>query len=104
MNLLTAKKEKAMSTSTAAQSIQKVKEPQNLSPRITWLRNYYFRGNARAWNNEFTAWTTGTQWDVQFDELTFYIVLETSPLFDVSRQTAHVLFFLLPPTRKNWEP
>jgi formate C-acetyltransferase len=78
-----------MSTSTASSSVQKIKEPQNLSPRITWLRDYYFRGSSRAWNNEFCAWTTGTPWDVQFDELTFYIVPETYPFlqpFRVSMQ------------------
>ena len=66
-----------MSNSAAIQRVQKIKEPQNLSERITWLRNYYFKGASRAWNNEFTAWTTGTPWDVQFDEMTFYIVPET---------------------------
>jgi len=28
----------------------------------------------RAWNNEFSAWSTGIPGDVQFDEMTFYIV------------------------------
>lgn len=54
----------------------RIKEPKNLSPRIQWLRDYYFKGAQRVWNNEFTAWTTGTPWDVQFNELTFYIVPE----------------------------
>ena len=53
-----------MSNSAAIQRVQKIKEPQKLSERITWLRNYYFKGASRAWNNEFTAWTTGTPWDV----------------------------------------
>jgi formate C-acetyltransferase len=66
-----------MNNSAATQSGQKIKEPKNFSERITWLRNYYFKGVGRAWNNEFTAWTTGTPWDVQFDEMTFYIVPET---------------------------
>ena len=72
-----AQKESAMSNSAAIQRVQKIKEPKNLSERITWLRDYYFQGAGRAWNNEFTAWTTGTPWDVQFDEMTFYIVPET---------------------------
>jgi formate C-acetyltransferase len=54
-----------------------IKSPSNLSPRIQWLRDYYFQGVNRAWNNEFTAWTTGTSWDFQYNELTFYIVPET---------------------------
>ncbi len=29
-----------------------VKTPTNLSPRIQWLRDYYFQGVKRAWNNE----------------------------------------------------
>lgn len=68
-----------MSTSNAAIDVRKVKEPGNLSPRIEWLRDYYFRGADRPWNNEFTAWTTGADWDVIFDEMTFYIVPETYP-------------------------
>jgi pyruvate-formate lyase len=54
-----------------------LKEPKNLSPRIRWLRDYYFEGVKRNWNNEFTAWTTGMPWDMQYEELTFYIVPET---------------------------
>jgi len=54
-----------------------IKEPKNLSPRIKWLRDYYFRGLNRKWNNEFTAWTTGTTWDFQFQEGQYYIVPET---------------------------
>ncbi|MBN1878035.1 MAG: hypothetical protein JXA33_27685 [Anaerolineae bacterium] len=54
-----------------------VKTPYALSPRIQWLRDYYFQGTARAWNNEFTAWTTGTPWDFQFEETNYYIVPET---------------------------
>jgi len=54
-----------------------VKQPTNLNPRIQWLRDYYFQGLKRRWNNEFTSWTTGTPWDFQYNELTFYIVPET---------------------------
>ncbi len=54
-----------------------IKTPTNLSPRIAWLRDYYFQGVDRAWNNEYTSWTTGTPWDFQYNELTFYIVPET---------------------------
>jgi len=54
-----------------------LKQPLNLSERVRWLRDYYFEGVKRKWNNEFTAWTTGTPWDFQFNEMTFYIVPET---------------------------
>ncbi len=74
-----------MNTSLAPKTIQKIKEPKNLSARITWLRDYYFQGTNRAWNNEFSAWSTGTPWDVQFDEMTFYIVPETYPFLQPFR-------------------
>ncbi|MFA6009185.1 MAG: pyruvate formate lyase family protein [Desulfobacteraceae bacterium] len=57
-----------------------IKAPKDLSPRIQWLRDYYFKGTDRAWNNEFTAWTTGAPWDTQFNEMTYYIVPETYQL------------------------
>jgi len=57
----------------------RIKEPKGLSPRIKWLRDYYFKGTKRPWNNEFTAWTTGTPWDVQFNEMCYYIVPEMFP-------------------------
>ncbi len=62
-----------------------IKSPTNLSPRIQWLRDYYFQGVKRAWNNEFTSWTTGTPWDFQFNETTFYIVPETYTFFPTFR-------------------
>jgi len=57
-----------------------MKEPKGLSERVQWLRDYYFRGTQRAWNNEYTSWTTGTPWDIIYNELTFYIVPETYTL------------------------
>ena len=62
-----------------------IKSPTHLSPRIQWLRDYYFQGTKRAWNNEFTSWTTGTPWDFQFNETTFYIVPETYTFFPTFR-------------------
>ena len=55
----------------------KIKEAHSLSPRIQWLRDYYFQGVSRPWNNEFTSWTTGTPWDFQYEEISFHIVPET---------------------------
>jgi len=64
-----------------------IKTPRNLSPRIQWLRDYYFQGVNRAWNNEFTAWTTGTPWDFQFNEISFYIVPETYTFLQTFRSS-----------------
>ncbi len=55
------------------------------SPRVKWLRDYYFKGNKRSWNNEYTVWSTGTPWDLQYHEFTYYIVPETYLMFDVMR-------------------
>ena len=70
-----------------------VKTPKNLSPRIQWLRDYFFQGVKRKWNNEYTSWTTDTPWDFQYNELTFYIVPETYFYLQTFRssfkQTAH---------------
>lgn len=54
-----------------------IKEPHGLSPRIRGLRDLYFDGVRRSWNNEFTCWTTGTPWDVVYDETNYHIVPET---------------------------
>ena len=73
-----------------AESFQpKLKEPKNLSPRITWLRDYYFKGSERVWNNDYTAWTTGTPWDILFDEMTFYIVPEVYPFMQTFRSSIY---------------
>ena len=81
-----------MSVNAAEKIRETVKTPKNLSPRIAWLRDYYFQGVRRAWNNEFAAFTTGTEWDVVFDEISFYIVPETyaflSPFNASFRQAA----------------
>ncbi len=78
-----------MSVSTAEQLPYSIKEPGGLSPRIEWLRDYYFKGCAREWNNEFTAWTTGTPWDVQYDEAVYYIVPETFAFLQTFRSSFH---------------
>lgn len=82
----------------------RIKTPHNLSPRIQWLRDYYFQGVRQAWNNEFTAWTTGTPWDFQYEEINFYIVPETYAFFCTFRsafkQTAQPV--KLPPDFWSW--
>ena len=65
----------------------KVKEPYHLSPRIQWLRDYYFRGDTRGWNNEFAAFTTGMPWDEVFDETSFLIVPEVYTFFTTFRKS-----------------
>ena len=62
-----------------------IKETKNLSPRIKWLRDYYFRGVDRDWNNRYIAFTTGTDWDELYEELSFYIVPETYAFFEPLR-------------------
>lgn len=59
------------------ETLSKIKEPKNLSKRVKWLRDYYFQGIERAWNNEYKCFTTGKIYDFLFDELTYYIVPET---------------------------
>jgi pyruvate-formate lyase len=79
----------AMNVSLAEKTGYKIKQPQKLSPRISWLRDYYFQGCKRKWNNEFTAWSTGTPWDVQYQEMTYYIVPEVYMLIDTLGGSFH---------------
>ena len=76
-----------MSVSVAPKTHYPIKQPRGLSPRIAWLREYYFKGAERDWNNEYTAWSTGTPWDVQFNEINFYIVPETYMLLQTIRSS-----------------
>jgi len=66
-----------MSTYTTEKPKFEIKQPGLLSERVRWLRDYYFQGVNRKWNNEFVSYTTGTPWDFQYNELSFYIVPET---------------------------
>jgi formate C-acetyltransferase len=74
-----------MSTAACAQPRYSIKEPGYLSPRIQRLREFYFQGVERPWNNEWVSWTTGTPWDFQYEELPFYIVPETYAFFSTFR-------------------
>jgi pyruvate-formate lyase len=92
--------------------IQKIKEPKKLSQRVKWLRDYYFSGANRNWNNEFSPWTTGTPWDIQYDEITYYIVPETYPFLETFKSSIkqsarkvdipHDFYSLSLPERKAW--
>ncbi|MDR0530919.1 MAG: hypothetical protein LBG83_02510 [Oscillospiraceae bacterium] len=64
-----------------------VKTPYHLSPRIQWIRDYYYRGNARKWNNAFLPFTTGTAWDELYEEQTFYNAPETYTFFNCFNKT-----------------
>jgi formate C-acetyltransferase len=77
-----------MSADAARRIEPDIKQPHDLSNRIRWLRDYYFEGVGRAWNNEFSCWTTGTPWDVVYDETTYYIVPETYAFFQTFRSSA----------------
>jgi len=89
-----------------------VKVPYNLSPRIQWLRDYYYKGSERKWNNAFLPFSTGAAWDELYDEQTFYIVPETFTFFNcfcrTYNQNAYEIkppegFFDWPlPERKAW--
>ena len=60
-----------------SESTARLKTPGNLPPRVKWLRDYFFEGTKRQWNNEFRCYTTGTDWDILYDETPYYIVPET---------------------------
>jgi formate C-acetyltransferase len=91
-----------MSTAKAYKKTCRIKEPGDLSPRIAKLREYYFKGASRTWNNEFTAWTTGTAWDEVFDETTFYIVPETYPFFQAFRSSFKQASRVVEPPQGFW--
>lgn len=60
-----------------AEAAALLKQPYGLSNRIKRLRDFYYEGVNRPWNNEFMCFTTCTPWDVVFDEFSYYIVPET---------------------------
>ena len=91
-----------MSVSTA-EKLHPIKEPKGLSPRIQWLRDYFFKGCERGWNNEFTAWTTGTPWDIQWNELSFYIVPENYLLLQTFVSSFRQAAKPIPLTNDFWE-
>jgi len=76
-----------MSASEPARAAHAIKEPHGLSPRAQKLRDYYFEGLRREWNNEWTCWSTGTAWDVLYDEITYYIVPESYAFFQTFRSS-----------------
>ncbi|TFG16372.1 MAG: hypothetical protein EU533_09100, partial [Promethearchaeota archaeon] len=53
-----------------------VAEPHDLSPRSKWLRDFYFLGADREWANDYNAFTTGTEWDIIWNEGDYYVAPE----------------------------
>jgi formate C-acetyltransferase len=76
-----------MSAEPAPETAYGLKQPHGLSPRIQWLRDYFFEGVKRTWNNQYTCWTTGAPWDVLYDELSYYIVPEVYAFLQVFRSS-----------------
>ncbi len=50
-----------------------IAQAHDLLPRSKWLRDYYFSGFKRKWNNQFMFFTTGVDWDVILYEAEFYV-------------------------------
>ena len=75
-----------MATSSSGRKYT-IKEPGKLSKRIEKLRDFYFQGTERKWNNAYTAWTTGMDWDVLYNELSYHIVPETYMLLQTLRSS-----------------
>jgi formate C-acetyltransferase len=80
-----------------------VKTPYGLSPRVQWLRDYYYQGTARAWNNEWTAFTTGEPSDELFDEQPFYIVPEVYCFMDTFKRTFNQAAYTVELPQGFWE-
>ena len=70
-----------MTTQSCNSPRYSIKEPGNLSPRIKWLRDYYFQGNNRKCTHELPGFTPSTPWDSQYQEGNYYIVPETYTFF-----------------------
>jgi formate C-acetyltransferase len=80
-----------------------IKTPKNLSPRIQWLRDYYSQGVNREWNNEYNCYSTGTPWDVLFNELTYYIVPETIPFYQTFTTSTKLSGIKIPLPSHFWD-
>jgi len=80
-----------------------IKQPHGLSARIQGLRDFYFQGVHREWNNEWACFTTGTNWDVLYDELSFYIVPESYAFFQAFRSSTHQAALPVTLPRKFWQ-
>ena len=86
-----------------AEAARRLKQPHHLSPRVQRLRDFYFEGTRRPWNNEFHCFTTGTPWDVVFDEMSFYIVPETYSFFQTFRASSRLAARPIPVPDDFWK-
>lgn len=75
--------------SESAQNRFNIKEPGELSPRVKFLRDYYFEGLNRKWNNEYACFSTGTPWDILYDENSYMIVPETYAFHSTFRASTY---------------
>ncbi len=80
-----------------------IKEPINLSKRVKWLRDYYFEGIKRNWNNEYSCFTSGMPWDYLFDEITYYIVPETIAFYQTFTSSTMQSALTIPLPDDFWE-
>ncbi|NCC67316.1 MAG: hypothetical protein EOM14_03840 [Clostridia bacterium] len=80
-----------------------IKKPRNLSSRVKRLRDYYFEGVNRAWNNEYSCYSTGTDWDLQFNEVTYFIVPETFSFFDTFLRSVNQAAEVVPLPEGFWD-
>lgn len=58
-----------------------------LSPRIENLKTYMLKGAGRQWTNAYTSWTTGTSWDVVFNEIASYTVSGSLDFLSIIRSS-----------------
>ena len=84
-------------------SAYKLKKPGSLSPRIKFLRDYYFEGIKREWNNEYKCYTTGTEWDAVYDEMPYYIVPETFAFHKTFTASIKQAAKVVPVDKKFWD-
>lgn len=80
-----------------------IKEPYNLSPRIQWLRDYYFKGAARKWKNDALSFTNGEPWDSLFCEMSYYIVPEAHASFNLQNVSARLSAQTVPLCEGFWD-
>lgn len=61
---------------SSEKSQYEIAKPHGLSERSKWLRDYYFKGVERKWNNEYMPFSTGLAGDRLWSEIDYYIVPE----------------------------
>ncbi len=91
-----SKSSKAPSADMKNETKSQVAEPHNLSSRSQWLRDYYFKGNEREWNNEYLPFITGAPWGERvWNECDFYVAPETMGFMGVKGEGPYGTSLLL---------